>query len=196
MNAQQQQTLHAYGNEAKRLLRPLLTIIAAMWLVEAADRLLFNGALDHLGIVPRQLIGLRGVFLAPWLHGSFAHLAANTVPFLVLGFLVMLRHQRQFVAVSMVIIVVSGLGTWLVAPAQTIHIGASGLIFGYFAFLVVTAWYERSFAAVAVAILVIALYGSIVWGVLPLAVGISWQGHFFGLLGGALGAYVVDRNRF
>ena len=196
MNAQQQQTLHAYGNEAKRLLRPLLTIIAAMWLVEAADRLLFNGALDHLGIVPRQLIGLRGVFLAPWLHGSFAHLAANTVPFLVLGFLVMLRHQRQFVAVSMVIIVVSGLGTWLVAPAQTIHIGASGLIFGYFAFLVVTAWYERSFAAVAVAILVIALYGSIVWGVLPLAVGISWQGHFFGLLGGALGDYVVDRNRF
>jgi len=196
MNAQQQQTLHAYGNETKRLLRPLLTIIAAMWLVEAADRLLFNGALDHLGIIPRQLIGLRGVFLAPWLHGSFAHLAANTVPFLVLGFLVMLRHQRQFVAVSMVIIVVSGLGTWLVAPAQTIHIGASGLIFGYFAFLVVTAWYERSFAAVAVAILVIALYGSIVWGVLPLAVGISWQGHFFGLLGGALGAYVVDRNRF
>jgi len=194
MNAQQQ-ALRGYASDAGRLVRPLLTIMAIMWLVETADRLLFGGALDRLGIVPRQLVGLRGVFFAPWLHGSFAHLAANTVPFLVLGFLVMVRHRRQFASVSVIIALVSGLGTWLVAPAQTIHIGASGLIFGYFAFLVVTAWYERSFAAVALAVLVIALYGSIVWGVLPVAAGISWQGHFFALVGGALAAHVVDRDR-
>jgi len=194
MNAHQH-ALRGYASDARQLLRPLLTIVAIMWLVEAADRLLFGGALDRLGIVPRQLVGLRGVFFAPWLHGSFAHLAANTVPFLVLGFLVLVRHRRQFASVSVIIALVSGLGTWLVAPAQTIHIGASGLIFGYFAFLVVTAWYERSFAAVALAVLVIALYGSIVWGVLPVAAGISWQGHFFGLVGGALAAHAVDRGR-
>lgn len=194
MNAQPQRTLHTYGWETWRLLQPLLGIVALMWLVEVTDRLLFGGGLDRLGIVPRQLAGLRGVVFAPWLHASFAHLAANTIPFLVLGLLVMLRHRRQFAFVSLVIVLVSGLGTWLVAPAQTIHIGASGLVFGYFAFLLVTAYFERSFAAIALAVLVIALYGSIIWGVLPQGNGISWQGHAFGVIGGALAARHVHRQ--
>jgi membrane associated rhomboid family serine protease len=81
------------------------------------------------------------------------------------------------------------LGTWLIAPAHTLHIGASGLIFGYFAYLIVSAYYERSFTAIALAVLVIVLYGGLLVGVLPSGNGVSWQGHFFGLLGGAIAAY-------
>ena len=187
MNAQQP-TLQTVGAETKRLLLPLLIIVALMWLVEIVDRLLFQGALDGLGILPRQIAGLRGIPIAPLLHGSFAHLAANTLPFLALGFLVMLRHSRQFVAASLIIILISGLGTWLIAPAYTVHIGASGLIFGYFAFLLVAAYYERSPRAIGLALMVILFYGGLVWGALPQAGPISWQGHLFGRVGGAVAA--------
>ena len=191
-----QQRVQAAGVGAKRLLQPLLFFVALMWLIETVDWLLFNGALDGLGIVPRQVGGLRGIPLAPLLHGSFGHLMANTLPFLALGALVRLRHSRQFVTVSLIVIAVSGLGTWLFGPPHTVHIGASGLIFGYFAFLLVTAWYERSFSAIALAILVIALYGGIVWGILPQANGVSWQGHLFGLIGGGLAAHYVNRRQY
>lgn len=189
------QTLQVYGNEAKRLLRPLLIFVAVLWLIEIIDWLLLSDALDGLGIAPRQLAGLRGVLFAPFLHGSFAHLLANTIPFLILGFLVMLRHSRHFLFVSILVALFSGLGTWLIGPAHTVHIGASGLIFGYFAFLLVSAWYERSFGAVALALLVIVLYGGLLGGILPQAGGISWQGHFFGLVGGGLAAYYVSPRR-
>lgn len=190
-----QRKIEVYGAEAKRLLRPLLIFVAIMWLVEVLDRLIFHGNLDRLGIEPRQIIGLRGIVFAPFLHGSFAHLLANTVPFVILGFLVILRHNRQFLLISIVILLVSGLGTWLIAPADTVHIGASGLIFGYFAFLVVNAWYERSFTAVILALLVIVLYGGLIGGIWPAGNGISWQGHLFGLIGGTVAAFYFSPRR-
>jgi membrane associated rhomboid family serine protease len=190
-----EQTIRQYGNDAKRLFKPLLIFVAVIWSIEVIDRALFGGALDQFGIVPRQLAGLRGVVLAPFLHGSFAHLLANTVPFLVLGSLVMARHTRHFAVITLVIALVSGLGTWLFAPANTIHIGASGLIFGYFAFLVVNAWYERSFVALVLAILVIVFYGGLLLGALPTGGGISWQGHLFGLVGGAAAAFYFSPRR-
>lgn len=195
MNDTQQQRLQAAGVGARRLLQPLLVFVALMWLVEIFDWLLFNGALDGLGIVPRDVGGLRGIFLAPLLHGGFGHLAANTLPFLALGLLVRLRHSRQFVAVSLIIIAVSGLGTWLFGPPHTVHIGASGLIFGYFAFLLVAAYYERSPGALGLALLVIVFYGGLLWGALPQGNAISWQGHLFGLIGGGLAAYAVAPRR-
>ena len=183
------------GAGAMRLLQPLLFFVALMWLIEIVDWLLFNGALDGLGIVPRDIGGLRGIPLAPLLHGGFGHLAANTLPFLALGLLVRLRHSRQFVAVSLIVIAVSGLGTWLFGPPHTVHIGASGLIFGYFAFLLVAAYYERSPGALGLALLVIVFYGGLLWGALPQGNGISWQGHLLGLVGGGLAAYAVAPRR-
>ena len=190
-----EQTLRSAGTETKRLLRPLLLILALMWAVEIADWLLFNGALDRFGIIPREVVGLRGILIAPLLHGGFPHLMANTIPFLALGVLVMLRHSRQFAAVSLVIVLVSGLGTWLFAPPHTVHIGASGLIFGYFAFLVVAAFYERSLGAIGLAVLVIVFYGGLLWGALPQGNGISWEGHLFGLVGGGLATYAFAQRR-
>lgn len=190
-----EEALRRRGNDAWRLLRPLLIAVAVVWLIEVVDRLFFGRSLDQLGIVPRQLSGLRGILFAPVLHGSFAHLLANTVPFLILAFLVMVRHQRHFVVITAFILLISGLGTWLIAPVNTVHIGASGLIFGYFAFLVVNAWFERSFAAVLLALLVIVMYGGLLAGIWPAAGGISWQGHLFGLVGGAAAAFYFSPRR-
>lgn len=190
-----QDSLDRHTHEIKRVIQPLLLFVAFLWLVEIIDRLIFRGALDLLGIVPRDLEGLRGIFLAPFLHGGFSHLMANSIPLLILGALIMYRHSRHFVAVSILIIGFSGFGTWLIAPPHTVHIGASGLIFGYFAFIVVNAWYERSLMATGLALVVLVVYGSLLWGILPAADGISWQGHFFGLVGGGLAAYYFSPRR-
>jgi membrane associated rhomboid family serine protease len=192
MDAAQQQ-LQAYGSRAKQLLRPLLICVALLWLIELFDRVIFNGSLDSLGIAPRQAIGLIGIAFGPLLHDSFAHLLANTGPLLVLGFLVLVRQGRRIVVVSAVILLISGLGTWLTGPPHTVHIGASGLVFGYFSFLVVSAYYERSLTAVVLAVFVIALYWGLLGGILP-AAGISWQGHLFGLVGGGAAAYLFCRR--
>lgn len=189
------QTLQKAGRNLKGALQPVLILVGALWLIELVDRLFFHEALDRFGIVPRTAAGLWGIPLAPLLHSSFAHLLANTLPLIILGTLVMLTYRSRFLAITGVIILVSGLGTWLISPAQTIHIGASGLIFGYLAFLVAVAYHERSFGAVALAVLVIILYGGVIGGILPQDGGISWQGHLFGLIGGGLAAYLFARRR-
>lgn len=195
MTKAHEETLRNIGTETGRLLRPLLVVVAIVWLLEIIDRLFFGGSLDHFGILPRHLIGLRGIFIAPFLHGGFGHLLANTVPFILLGFLIMLRHSRHILAITVTIVAISGLGTWLIAPANTVHIGASGIIFGYFAFLVVNAWYERSMPSMLVGILVIILYGGLLAGILPSGNGVSWQGHLFGLLGGIVAAVNFSPRR-
>lgn len=183
-----QERLQAYGDRGKRLLQPVVLFVVALWVIEIVDRLFFQGRLDGLGIAPRQLIGLRGILFAPLLHGSFAHLLANTIPLLILSALIVLRHNGRYCLITGLIVLVSGLGTWLIAPAHTIHIGASGLIFGYFAFLLAAAYTERSPRAIGLALMVIVFYGGLLWGALPQDGPISWQGHLFGLVGGVVAA--------
>ena len=179
------------------LLKGQLTIlggfIAVMWILEIADWLIFRGFLDRFGIRPRSLVGLRGIFLSPFLHGNLAHLAANTVPFALLGWFIMLRETSDFWIVTLVTMLVSGLGVWLFAAPNTVHIGASGLIFGYFGFLLARGYFERSPSAIALSLLAVFLYGGLIWGVLPLKVGVSWQGHLFGFLGGILAAKLLTQ---
>lgn len=179
-----------------RILKPLLIAIALLWLLEIIDQLFLGSNLDNLGLVPRTTSGLRGILFAPFLHSGFDHVLANTIPLAVLGSLVLLRFGRLFWAVSGIIMLISGIGVWLVGPPNTIHIGASALIFGYFSFLVGAAYYERSYASIGLAILVIVLYGGIIQGILPQGNGISWQGHIFGAIGGLVAArYLVRRKR-
>jgi hypothetical protein len=112
----------------------MVVLTAGLWLIEVVDVLIFDSGLDEQGIVPRTWSGLDGVLWAPFLHGGFGHLLANTLPLLVLGGFVALGGMRRWVAVTAFVVITGGLATWLVArPA--IHIGASGLIFGYAGFL-------------------------------------------------------------
>lgn len=169
-------------------------MIFFIWLVELIDLFIFQGGLDTNGIRPRTIDGLQGILFAPVLHSNFSHLMANTVPLLVLGWFVLLRGRKTFVIVTITVILVSGLGTWLIGPANSVHIGASGLIFGYFGYLVLNSWFERSAASILWAVLVLLLYGSLMWGVLPQGNGISWQGHLFGFMGGGVAAYLLAKR--
>ena len=159
--------------------------------MESVDWLLLDGALDDYGIRPREQTGLYGILFAPFLHIGFGHVTANTVPFLLLGSLVVLRRTSDFFLASAVIIVISGLGVWLTGPAQSVHVGASGLVFGYLGFLLLRGFFERSLVAILVAIVVGAVYAGALPGLLPGQPGISWQGHLFGFAGGVLAARML-----
>ncbi|MCP5095116.1 MAG: rhomboid family intramembrane serine protease [Chloroflexi bacterium] len=167
-----------------------------LWALEIIDWLIFRGGLDSFGIRPRTVAGIWGIFFAPLLHGNFQHLATNSVPFLVLGWLILTTRQvKSFLGISLTIVVISGLGTWLIGPRNSVHLGASGLIFGYLAFLLLIGYFERSFRSIALAVVVFFLYGGLIWGVLPLVQGVSWQAHLFGFIGGGIAAYQAGNNR-
>lgn len=162
-------------------------LVGVMWAVEIVD-LALGGALNSFGIRPHSLIGLRGILFAPFLHGGFAHLISNTIPFLILGWFVMLQETSDFFIVSAIAMLVGGLGTWLFGSANSVHIGASGVIFGYLGFLLARGYYERNIPSIFLAIIVGVFYGGAIWGILPTQIGISWQGHLFGFIGGILAA--------
>ena len=181
----------------------LLIFVAVIWVVYLVNSLLFDGSLNRYGLSPMALPyrwlsefepslpylagSLRGILLSPLLHGSFSHLMSNTFPLLLLGGFVTIRGAKTLIGVSLLVIVLGGLLVWIVGrPA--VHIGASGLVFGYFGFLVAQGWYERSIVSIVVAVGVLLLYGGIIFGVLPQSGFISWEGHLFGLIAGVLAA--------
>ncbi len=172
---------------------PVLVMATVMWGAEIADVPL-DGRLDRFGIRPREVEGLDGVLWAPFLHGGFGHLIANTVPFLVLGGIIALGSPRRFLQVSALVAVIGGLGTWLTGPAGTVHIGASGLVFGYLLYLMARGVFARSAGYLLIGVLVAAVYGGVLWGVLPRP-GVSWQGHLFGAVGGVVAAAVLHGER-
>lgn len=184
----------ATGRHAWAAARLILVWTGLLWLLEGVDHLSGN-ALDTFGIQPRRESELIDVIPAAFMHFGFGHLAANTLPLLVLGFLAALRGTGRFLAVAFTIIVVSGLGVWLTAPTGSNTAGASGLIFGLFGYLLVRGFVDRRITDVALGGVVAVLYGSILWGVLPTESGISWQGHLFGLIGGVLAAFMTSSNR-
>ncbi|GGU64174.1 rhomboid family intramembrane serine protease [Streptomyces albospinus] len=174
----------------------MLGWIALLWVLEGVD-LVSGNALDSFGIQPREPTGLLDVVPAAFIHFGFGHLAANTLPLLVLGFVAALRSGiRRFLAVVLLIILVSGVGVWLTAAPHSNTAGASGVVFGLFGFLLVRGFIERKLLDIGIGVAVGAVYGSIVWGALPTDSGISWQAHLFGLIGGVLAAFVFrERGR-
>jgi membrane associated rhomboid family serine protease len=153
--------------------------VASLWAVFAVDTVL-GGALLHYGVVPRTVDGLRGIPLAPFLHANLAHLTANTASLLVLGWLVMLRDPRHFGLVALLAMLGGGLAAWLLGASNSVHVGASGVIFGFLGFLIFAGWYARSFGSIVLSIGVTVLWGGLVFGVLPGDAGISWQEHLGG----------------
>ena len=172
---------------------PVCVLVAVMWVAEIVDTGL-GGDLDSHGIVPRQVDGLDGILWAPFLHGGFGHLIANSLPFLVLGGAIALGSVQRFAYVTAVTMAVCGLGTWLTGPGHSVHIGASGLVFGYLFYLLSRGVFARHLGYLLIGVVVFMLYGGALWGLLP-APGVSWQGHFFGALGGILSAWLIHRSR-
>jgi len=188
------QETQALTRELKTQGKILGGFVALIWAIEIID-LFLGGALNAYGIWPHHLIGLRGILFAPFLHGSLAHLIANTIPFLILGWFVMLQETRDFFVVSGITMLVSGVGTWLVGSPNSVHIGASGIIFGYLGFLLLRGYFEGNFPSILLSLVVGFLYGGTIWGVLPLQPGISWEGHLFGFIGGVIAARFLARQK-
>ncbi|WP_127783552.1 rhomboid family intramembrane serine protease [Rhodococcus sp. X156] len=168
--------------------------VAALWVIQGVNSATGDELTDD-GIEPRAVSGLDGILWAPLLHADFGHLQSNTVPLLVLGFAVLvLAGLLRFVLVSAIIWLVSGVGVWLFGEPDTVVVGASGLVFGYLAYLIVSGIFTRSLLQLAVGVVVLVLYGSLLWGVFPGAPGVSWQGHLFGAVGGVVAASAMARR--
>ncbi|MEP6509428.1 MAG: rhomboid family intramembrane serine protease [Gemmatimonadales bacterium] len=172
----------------------LLGMFLAMWVVFAFSSVT-GGALLWLGVIPRTLLGIRGVLFAPFLHGSITHIVSNSLPFLFLGWIVILRDPRHFLPLTLIAMIGSGMMAWLFGAPGSVHIGASGVIFGYLGFLMLSGWFARSFGSIALSILVIVLWGGMVVGVIPGTNGVSWQAHLGGLIAGIYAARYYRTSR-
>jgi len=173
----------------------LVGYVALLWVLELVDSIVLGGFLDQFGIRPRSPGGLWGVLFAPLLHGGLGHLAANTVPLFFLGWFVMLRNTRDFFIVGAVTTLVAGIGVWLVGASNSVHIGASSIVFGFLGYLLLRGYFDRKFWSIVGSVFVGLLYGGLLFGVLPGQPGISWEGHLFGFVGGVLSARLLrDRG--
>ncbi len=171
-------------------LKWLAVFIAAIWAVQALNWVTNYSLNPAFGLFPRHIAGLDGVIAMPLLHGGFGHIMSNTPPLIVMGGLLAATATRALVAVNAFIVILGGALVWLFA-SPAIHIGASGLVFGWFGFLVVRGVVDRSPVTLGVTALVGVLYGSIIFGVLPGQPGVSWEAHLFGALAGAAAAIFI-----
>lgn len=171
----------------------ILAFVGALYVLELVDTIA-NNKLDNLGIDSRSIDGLWGVLFAPLLHYGWGHLIANTIPLLVLGYVLLLSGIRRALLVTAIVWVVGGLGVWLIAPSNTVTLGASVLVFGWLAYLLVRGLFTRNWLDIVVGIVMLVLYGSVLWGVFPGEEHVSWQGHLFGAIGGVLAAWLLGRG--
>ncbi len=171
----------------------LAGFIGLLWFVQFVN-MLTGGALVGLGVHPRSVAGLVGILFAPFIHVNLAHIMSNTLPLAVLGWFVMLRRKRDLFYVSALSALVGGLGTWLIGAPDSVHVGASVLVFGYLGYLLVRGVLERKVWPILGSLAVFLLYGGALFGVLPGTPGVSWQGHLFGLAGGVLAARLLTKK--
>ncbi|THF69254.1 rhomboid family intramembrane serine protease [Deinococcus sp. Arct2-2] len=172
-----------------------LVLVGGLWLQEITDQVAFGGALDVYGIQPRNSDALGHIFSAPFLHGGFGHLLANTVPVAVLAFMSALHGLWRFLLATLMIVALGGALVWLFGRGGSVHLGASELVFGYLAYLLGAGWWERSASAIIAAAVALLLYGGALWGVLPSNPEISWESHLFGFVAGVVAAAVLHRKK-
>jgi membrane associated rhomboid family serine protease len=173
----------------------LTGIVAIMWVLEAINSLDSNRISNSDGIVARNVDHLWAIFTAPFLHFSWQHLIANTVPFVFMGVIIALQGARRLLLVTLIIIVVGGLGTWLIAPSGTDTAGASGVVFGYATYLFARGFFNRSMLELLTGLVVGVVWGGALLSSIVPHTGVSWQGHACGAIGGVVAAYLLRRER-
>lgn len=168
----------------------LAVFVALIWAIQGLNWLLAYDLNATFGLIPRYITGLDGIVAMPFLHASFPHLISNTPPLIAMGLLLAATATRGLIAVNAVIVLLGGGLVWLFG-GTAIHVGASGLVFGWFGFLLARGVVDRSPVTLAASALVGIAYGSIIWGVLPGQPGVSWEAHLFGALAGVVAAFVI-----
>jgi membrane associated rhomboid family serine protease len=182
------------GQKRREGLTLLVAVVAVMWLVEVINTLDSN-ALDNDGIFARNVGRLWGVLTAPFIHGSFQHLIDNTIPFVFMGLIIALAGAARLAVVTAIVILIGGIGTWLIAPGGVSTIGASGVVFGYATYLLARGFFDRSVLELLTGVLVGAFWGGVLLASLVPQGGVSWEGHLSGAVGGVVAAYLLRRER-
>jgi membrane associated rhomboid family serine protease len=181
------------GSDRTNALLLVAAMVTLMWMTEVVDQIGF-GDLDEYGIHPRDAGGLPEILSAPFLHVGFGHLISNTAPFLVMGAAIALGGLVRVALVTLIVTLISGLGTWLIASSNSVHLGASGVVFGYATYLVSRGLFSRRLTELAVGALVVVIWGfGLVQGLLPQE-RISWQAHLFGAIGGVVAATLFAKR--
>jgi membrane associated rhomboid family serine protease len=170
-------------------------VVAIMWVLEAVNSLDSNRLATGDGIYARNIDHIWAIFTAPFLHFSWQHLIANTVPFVFMGVIIAVQGARKFLLVTLIIIVVGGIGTWLIAPSGTDTAGASGVVFGYATYLFARGFFNRSALELLTGLIVGVVWGGALLSSVVPHTGVSWQGHVCGAIGGVVAAYVLRRDR-
>jgi membrane associated rhomboid family serine protease len=168
----------------------LAGIVALMWIVEVINTLDSN-RLDSDGLYARNVGRLWGIVTAPFIHASFQHLISNTIPFVFMGVIIALYGARRLALVTLIVIIVGGIGTWLISPANVPTVGASGVVFGYAAYLLTRGFFDHSVLEVVTGIVVGIVWGGALLSSLVPHYGISWQGHLCGAIAGVIAAWLL-----
>lgn len=171
----------------------MLLGLAAMWAIEIVDTVVLDSELQTNGLQPRRRVGLDGIAWAPLLHADYGHIASNSIPFLALGGLVAARGMRYWAWITLAAVVLGGGLTWLLGGSGN-HIGASGVVFGYFGAILGAAVFERRLRALGAALIALGFYSSLIAGLVPQD-AVSWEGHLFGLVGGVVAAKALAEPR-
>lgn len=197
---------HTYANPGARRTREVETpkgaaifmigAVVLLWVLELIDTLLLH-LLDNFGIQAREPEGLIGILFAPFLHVGFGHLLSNTVPLLVLGFLILVGSggARRFLVSTVTSALTSGFAAWILTPAHTLVMGASGVVFGWLTYLIARGALARDWKSIIISVFVLLVYGSVIWGIFPSTAGVSWQAHLGGAVGGVLAAWLMHKRR-
>lgn len=167
------------------------SIVIVLWIIHFVDTWLMQGGLkQRFGIQPRTSFNPLNFLIAPLLHVNFAHLIGNSVPLFVLGALVLVQGQLTFWLTTLFVMLVAGISTWFLGKPNSLHVGASGVILGYFGYILANVFFRPDLATILVATVVVVLYIGLIWQILPRK-GVSFTGHLFGFLGGILAAWVA-----
>lgn len=185
---------YTHGGRIRTGLGIAVVFLVVEWAVQLVNYVLFNGNLANYGIHPLDFNGIWGIFTAPLLHANFEHLIGNSVPGAIFCFLIGLSGRKAWWEVTIITVLIAGIGTWLLGGPGTSHIGASSLVYGWLSYLIVRGLFNRSFAQTALGVFLCFAYSGLVWGVLPVYEGVSWQGHLFGAIGGIAAGMIITSD--
>jgi membrane associated rhomboid family serine protease len=183
------------GQDQREGVALLILIVTVMWVVEAINAVDSGLHLDNDGIYPRNVGHLWGILTSPFLHLNWSHLIGNTVPFVFMGLIIALRGAIRLAAVTMIVIIIGGLGTWLIAPSGTVTVGASGVVFGYATYLLTIGLFNRSLLEIGVGLVVGVVWGGALLASIVPHTGVSWQAHVCGAIAGVVAAYVMGQRQ-
>ncbi len=181
-------------SQAKLGLLYAIGYIVLIWAVHLISLILFGGGLVIFGIHPLEPASLPFIFTSPILHVNFEHLISNTVPGAIFAFLIGYSGHRVFWETTAFVVLIGGVGTWVLGGPGTNHVGASMLVYGWLAYLLVRGIFNKSLSQIALGVLLGVLYSGLLWGMLPVTPGVSWQAHLFGAVGGVAAGVLITSD--